>query len=168
MITIKKAQPEHAAGIARVCTVANWATYRNIRSTTYIERVIEEFYNEPRILKEIEQTSRSWGGWFVAMEEGNVIGAAGGGMTEEKEAEIYVLYLDPERRNEGIGTMLLEAVTEQQKQLGAIKQWVSVAEGNQKAIPFYEARSFQFHSRQADYGSSQEERYQSLRFVRFF
>ncbi|QTM98949.1 GNAT family N-acetyltransferase [Sediminibacillus dalangtanensis] len=166
MITIKKAQPEHAAGIASVCTKANWDTYRELRSEAYIERVIEEYYNQSRILKEIEKTGRSWGGWFVALEEGNVVGAAGGGMTEEKEAEIYVLYLDPARRNEGIGTMLLEAVTEQQKHLGAIKQWVSVAEGNQKAIPFYETRGFQIHSKQPDYGSSQDEYYQSLRYMR--
>ncbi|SDL89639.1 GNAT family N-acetyltransferase [Sediminibacillus halophilus] len=166
MITIIKARPEHAAGIASVCTEANWATYRELRSAAYIEKVIEEFYKESRIQKEIEQTDRYWGGWFVALEEGNVVGAAGGGMTEEKEGEIYVLYLDPVRRNEGIGTMLLEAVTEQQKRLGAIKQWVSVAEGNQKAIPFYEARGFQLHCKQVDYGSFQDERYQSVRYVR--
>ncbi|MEN1936613.1 GNAT family N-acetyltransferase [Paenibacillus sp. 102] len=53
-----------------------------------------------------------------------------------------MLYLNPSRRGEGIGTMLLHAITERQIEQGAIEQWVSVMKGNQKGIPFYEARGF--------------------------
>ncbi|WP_053220119.1 GNAT family N-acetyltransferase [Virgibacillus senegalensis] len=166
MIIIQKAQPEHAAGIAKVCTVANWNTYKDIRSKAYIIKVVEEFYKEERIVKEIQQTDKAWGGWFVAIDEEFVVGAAGGGMTAEKEAELYVLYLDPNRRNEGIGTQLLQSITELQRKWGAIRQWVSVAKGNQKGIPFYEARGFQFQSEQPDDGSLADESYRSLRYMR--
>ncbi|MFP3472702.1 GNAT family N-acetyltransferase, partial [Micrococcus sp. SIMBA_144] len=77
----------------------------------YIERVIEEFYNEERILQEVTTSDRDWGGYYVAVENGEVLGAGGGGMIGKTEGELFVLYLDPSRRNEGIGTLLLEATT---------------------------------------------------------
>lgn len=65
-------------------------------------------------------------------------------MTTDQTGWLYVLYLNPARRNEGIGTKILEAVTEQQKRLGAKEQYVTVQKGNMKGIPFYEARDFVF------------------------
>ncbi|SFF57536.1 Acetyltransferase (GNAT) family protein [Halobacillus alkaliphilus] len=66
-------------------------------------------------------------------------------MIDDGIGELFVLYLDPDRRNEGIGTKLLETITQQQKvEYGAKEQWVSVQKGNRKAIPFYEAKGFKF------------------------
>ena len=45
-----------------------------------------------------------------------VLGAAGGGMIDELVGELFLIYIDPDRRNEGIGTELLNAVTKQQKE----------------------------------------------------
>lgn len=53
-----------------------------------------------------------------------------------------MLYLDPAVRARGIGTALLQFVTDQQRGLGATEQWVSVTEGNELGIPFYRARGF--------------------------
>lgn len=129
--------------------------------------MIEEFYNEERILKEVTTSDREWGGYFVAIENDEVIGAGGGGMINDTEGELYVLYLDPLRRNEGIGTRLLDAITQQQKEeFHAGKQWVSVQKGNEKGIPFYEARGFVYESEQPVYGNEEGE-YRSLRYVRF-
>lgn len=69
--------------------------------------MIEEFYNPDRILNEVTNTSREWGGYFVAIEGNEVIGAGGGGMIDETAGEVFVLYLNPNRRNEGIGTRIL-------------------------------------------------------------
>ncbi|WP_406687800.1 GNAT family N-acetyltransferase [Rossellomorea vietnamensis] len=168
MIHILKANEDHVKGIRKVCSDGNWATYREIYAKEYIERVIEEFYNEERILKEVTTSNREWGGYFVAIEKGEVIGAGGGGMIGDNEGELYVLYLDPTRRNEGIGTLLLEAITQQQKEeFHAGKQWVSVQQGNQKGIPFYEARGFVFECEQDGYGNKEDEDYRSLRYYRF-
>ncbi len=65
-------------------------------------------------------------------------------MTKKGTGWLYVIYLDPQRRNEGIGTKLLDAVTQQQKAFGAREQFVTVQRGNVKGIPFYEARGFIF------------------------
>ncbi|WP_327205552.1 GNAT family N-acetyltransferase [Rossellomorea vietnamensis] len=130
--------------------------------------MIEEFYNEERILKEVTTSNREWGGYFVAVEDDKVVGAGGGGMVSETEGELYVLYLDPLRRNEGIGTRLLDAITKQQKEeFNARKQWVSVQQGNQKGIPFYEAKGFVYEGEQAGYGNKDGEDYRSVRYFRF-
>ena len=167
MAVIQKAQQEHVKGIARVCTEGYWATYSEMYSADYIAAVIEEFYNEQRILEEVDNSSREWGGYFVALENSEVVGAGGGGMISGKEGEIFVLYLDPRRLGEGIGTKLLEAITRQQKEeFGAQEQWVSVAKGNEKGIPFYEAREFISCSELSATHSSAEEKIVSVRYWR--
>ncbi|UOR12579.1 GNAT family N-acetyltransferase [Halobacillus amylolyticus] len=166
MISIIKANKKHIKGIAKVCTDGYWSTYRYSHSKEYIERIVEEFYNEQRIKQEVTTSNRGWGGYFVAVEDRVVLGAGGGGMISEKTGEVYVMYLNPSRRNEGIGTKLLAAITNQQKEWGAEEQWVSVTKGNQKGIPFYEARGFQYSDEKESYSNTSEENYLSLRYYR--
>ena len=93
-----------------------------------------------------------------------MVGAAGGGMIGDDTGELFVIYLDPHRRNEGIGTMLLDAVTKQQKEeYGATRQWVSVQKGNMKGIPFYEVRGFSFVEEKV---SQEYPKYIKLRYLR--
>ncbi|MGM0897021.1 MAG: N-acetyltransferase family protein [Bacillota bacterium] len=166
MMEIRKAQPKDAAGIAKVCAAGNRETYPGLLPEQEIERVIEKFYNEERILREIETVNQHWNGWFVAVDDGEVAGAGGGGFIDEAVAEVYVLYLDPERKYQGIGTKLLKAITEDQKVRGAKEQWVSVAKGNQMAIPFYEARGFGFQSEEAAYDMPEGSGQMSVRYMR--
>ncbi|MBO8173107.1 MAG: GNAT family N-acetyltransferase [Bacillaceae bacterium] len=167
MIKIVKADTRHVAGIAKVCRDGYWATYSELRSEEYINRIIKEFYNHERIQREVTETTRAWGGYFVAVEDNEVIGAIGGGMIDNTAGEVFVLYVDPDRRNEGIGTMLLDALTKQQKEMfNATEQWVSVVKGNQKGIPFYEAKGFVFKKEQKGYGNLEGEHYISLRYYR--
>ncbi|MTH54818.1 GNAT family N-acetyltransferase [Bacillus mangrovi] len=166
MITVKKAEQRHVNGIVKVCSEGNRDTYGITHSTEYIERVIQEFYNPERVLHEVTHTDSGWDGYYVALEEDTVVGAIGGGMIEEDKSEIYVLYLNPNRRGEGIGTKLLQAFTNVQKSKGARQQWLSVSKGNEKGIPFYEARGFQFVSEQKSYASEEDESYVSLRYCR--
>ena len=167
MIEVARATTEHVAGICRVCADGWRATYADMCSREYIERMIGEFYNEERVLKEVTETGREWGGYFVAVEDGRVVGAGGGGMTGERSGELFVLYVAPDRRNEGIGTRLLDAITRQQKAFGATEQWVSVFKGNRKGIPFYEARGFVFQHEQPAHGNQDGDGYMSVRYRRF-
>lgn len=167
MIHINKADTRHVSGISKVCSDGYWLTYNEIHSEEYIKRIIREFYNHERIQSEVTETSREWGGYFIAIEDNEVIGAIGGGMINDTAGEVFVLYLHPNRRNEGIGTMLLDTLTKQQKeQFKATEQFVSVAKGNQKGIPFYEAKGFIFKNEQNGYGNLEEENYITLRYSR--
>lgn len=165
-LKIIKADNRHVNGIAKVCIDGYWATYGDTHPKEYINRIIKEFYNVDRISKEVNVSNKHWGGYFVAIENDKILGAGGGGMIGEATGEVFVLYLDPKRRNEGIGTKILEAITKQQKEFGANEQWVSVQKGNQKGIPFYEARGFSFKYEEQGYGNEEEENFISLRYCR--
>ncbi|KGP72335.1 acetyltransferase [Pontibacillus yanchengensis Y32] len=165
MIKVKRATEEHVEGISRVCSVACYATYEGIRSYENIKRNNERFYNHKRITDELEE-SNGWDGYIVALDEEEVVGAIGGGMTGENKSEIYVLYLHPTRRGEGIGSQLLQYLTDIQKNKGSTEQWVSVQKGNKKGIPFYQTKGFTSHSERMAYSNSSEEDYVSIRYVR--
>jgi GNAT superfamily N-acetyltransferase len=141
-LTLKKAGTEHVAGIAKVCSEGWRATYGYLEDDAYVEQVIEDYYNHDRILKEVTEFSEDWHGYFVVEEEGHVAGAIGGGTTGDGIGEIYVFYMDPDKRGLGIGSKLLSFYTDYQKSLGIKEQWVSAQKGNEKGIPFYEARGF--------------------------
>ncbi len=138
------ANERHVDGIISVCRAGYQDVSKGLLSDSYIEARCKAFYNADRVKKEVSHSGPSWGGYFVAIENDEVVGAGGGGMTDEKTSWLYVLYLNPLRRNEGIGTKLLQAITDQQIEYGAKEQHVTVQKGNMKGIPFYEARNFIF------------------------
>lgn len=167
IMEIRKAQSGDEQGIVDVCVAAQWNTYRDLYSNDYIERVIEKFYTVERISKEIKDTNRDWNGYFVALLNNEIVGAIGGGVDEDGVAEVYVLYLHPAKRGQGIGTKLLDYLTDVQRtEYGAHEQWVSVTKGNQMGIPFYEAREFTFQYELPAYESEAEDNAVSLKYKR--
>lgn len=58
------------------------------------------------------------------------------------------------------------AAKQQKEEFDATEQWVSVAKGNQKGIPFYEAKGFIFKHESDGHGIVEGERYISLRYCR--
>jgi len=161
-IVIRRAEPDDAEGIARVCAEGWRDTYAGIYTPEHIESVIADYYTPERIAAEIPAPD-GWHGWIVAVDGGLVVGAGGGGMIGPGAGEVFVLYLDPSRRREGIGSLLLDAITEQQRADGAREQWVSVEPYNAKGLPFYEARGFEEQGERPAWGSAPEERRVSLR-----
>jgi ribosomal protein S18 acetylase RimI-like enzyme len=165
-IRVQRATPEHAEGISRVCSEGWRDTYAGLHSADYIEQAIREFYNMERIIRETTETGDGWDGWFVALDGEDVVGAIGGGMTGPEEAEVFVLYVLPSRRGEGIGTRLLDHLSDIQRTKGVKKQWVSVTMGNMKGIPFYEARGFRLVGDREAHYNPDGEALRSLRYTR--
>ena len=93
-----------------------------------------------------------------------MIGAGGGGMIDPGVGEIFVLYLDPKRRHEGVGSLLLDAITEQQRAHGAREQSVSVEPDNAKGLPFDYRR--EVRRERPAWGTAPEEGRVSLRLMR--
>jgi GNAT superfamily N-acetyltransferase len=165
MIEIRKATAADVEGICRVCTAGWRDAYTGLLPTAYIEQAIAEFYNPARVAAEVADP-QGWDGWWVAVERGRVVGAGGGGLPAPGTGELFVLYVDPARRGAGIGTRLLAAITQEERAQGAREQWVSVAKGNHKGIPFYEARGFRAYHEQPIYGSRPEDAVVSVRYQR--
>jgi GNAT superfamily N-acetyltransferase len=141
-LTLKKAGTDHVEGIAKVYSDGWRATYGYLEDDAYVEQVIKDYFNQDRVLKEVTEFSEQWHGYFVAEGDGQVVGAIGGGTTGSQRGEIFVFYMDPDKRGLGIGSKLLSFYTEYQKSLGIKEQWVSAQKGNDKGIPFYEAKGF--------------------------
>lgn len=130
-----------------ICAICE-AGYRFVSSPLLPPEVVDQmasaFYVPDRVAGEVDPSAftRHWQGYAVAEEAGVVVGAAGGGMVGDAVGQLYVIYLDLERRGRGIGSVLLDFVTAQHKELGAMTQRVAVLAGNVHGVPFYKARGF--------------------------
>jgi len=166
-ITIRRAARNDAEAITAILIKSQWFTYGKLYSEDYITKLIEQYYSVQRIEQEIVSINEQWHGYFIAETNGQILGTIGGGMTSKIVGEVYVFYLDPLMRGMGIGTRLLDFFTKIQKYTyGANEQWVSVAKGNNYAIPFYEARGFIFHHEELAYGTTKEDQDISLKYMR--
>jgi GNAT superfamily N-acetyltransferase len=162
---VRAAGVNDVQAICRICSEGWRETYAGLLPPEVIERTIADFYNEERVRREVEQPE-GWSGWLVAEADGEVLGAGGGGLTAAGVGELFVLYADPARRGEGVGTALLRAITERQRRQGAREQWVSVEPGNEKGLPFYRVHGFVQRGARPTYGSAPEEGRMSLRLWR--
>ncbi|MEU8241829.1 GNAT family N-acetyltransferase [Actinoplanes missouriensis] len=140
---VRQAVSADARDIARICTASYRDAYRDVLPQGYIERSVTAFYNEPRVAADIAPVSPEWFGYQVAEEDGRVLGAAGGGMTGPHTGELSLIYLESAARGRGLGTLLLDRVTEQIRAAGGTEMWVSVFLGDSRGIGFYRARGFQ-------------------------
>lgn len=147
---VRLARVGEEGAICDVCRAGFAVSSHDLLSPATIEQQAHRYYNPARVREEITTAGDmpGWQGYVVAVSElGEVLGAAGGGVTDHVIGNVYVLYLNPSLRGRGIGTALLEFVTEQQKSEGATEQWISVTEGNNLGIPFYVARGFVLRDR---------------------
>lgn len=153
-LTIRQATKKDIHKVQDVLITSQQFTYKNIFSESNIQKIIHRYYNLDRLSEEIACINAKWHGYIVAEEQGNIIGVIGGGMRDETDGEVYVLYLHPKERGKGVGTRLLNHFTKIQKYTyGAEEQWVAVAKGNDYGIPFYEARGFTFQYESQSYAA---------------
>jgi GNAT superfamily N-acetyltransferase len=140
---VRQAVAADAAAIAGICSTAYRNAYRELLPEGYINRSVAEFYSEPRITADIAPAPPEWFGYQVVEEDGRVLGAAGGGLSGPAAGELSLVYLESAERGRGLGTLLLDRVTEQIRQAGGTEMWVSVFLGDSAGIGFYRARGFQ-------------------------
>jgi GNAT superfamily N-acetyltransferase len=142
---VRLARPEESDQVCAVCTEGFSASSAGLLTPVTISRQVATYYDPGRVRTEIGNADATpeWQGYVVAVApDGQVLGAAGGGVRDGTVGQVFVLYLRMDLRGHGIGTALLDFVTDQQRGAGAHEQWVSVTEGNDLGIPFYLARGF--------------------------
>ena len=163
VVRVRAATDADVDSICRICAEGWRDTYAGLRSDDEIEDVISRFYSAERVRRELGPLGEEWGGWFVAETEvGEVVAAGAGGLTTPITGEVFVLYVDPSHQREGAGSAVLRALTAQQLAHDAREQWVSVEQGNVRAIPFYEHHGFTLAGKRAAHEMSGS----SLRYVR--
>lgn len=131
--------------VCDICRAGFEVSSRGLLPPAVIERQAGRYYHPGRVRREIASAgdTPAWQGYVVAVAaSGEILGAAGGGVSDPASGQVYVLYLDPSLRGRGIGTALLDYLTAQHRAEGATEQWASVTEGNELGLLFYVARGF--------------------------
>jgi ribosomal protein S18 acetylase RimI-like enzyme len=162
MAEVRAAHQHDVAAIVDICTRAYAATYRDLLPASYLDRMLAEFYQPAQVSGRIAPAPPGWLGFQVVAEADRVLGVAAGGITGPGTGELHVIYLDPDERGRGLGTLLLDRITEQIRERGATEMWVAVVAGNDLAVPFYEARGFTIQGKRRAYGSTDAEDVRAL------
>ncbi|GLY07661.1 MULTISPECIES: GNAT family N-acetyltransferase [Actinoplanes] len=140
---VRPAIEADVSSIARICSTSYRDAYRDLLPEGYIERSVVAFYEPERVAKEVSPAPPDWFGYQVIEEDGRILGAAGGGMSGPTAGELSLIYLEPAQRGRGLGTLMLDSVTDQIRAAGGTEMWVSVFLGDRNGIGFYRARGFQ-------------------------
>ena len=139
---IREAVPEDARAIAEI-HVRSWqAAYRGQLTDEFLDALaVEDRLDQHR--RSLEEPRAGWTTWVV--EEGaGPVGFAVTGPSEdadagERTAELYAIYLDPERFGTGTGRRLLEHAVEDLRSRGFRTATLWVLETNVRGRRFYEA-----------------------------
>ncbi|GAA4974656.1 GNAT family N-acetyltransferase [Actinoplanes utahensis] len=140
---VRQAVVADVSSIAEICSTAYRDAYRELLPPGYIDRSVVAFYDAERVARDVAAAPPDWFGYQVVEEGGRVLGAAGGGMSGPATGELSLIYLAAAARGRGLGTLLLDRVTEQIRAAGGTEMWVSVFLGDQRGIGFYRARGFE-------------------------
>lgn len=139
---IRRATPDDAAGIRRVADEAWHEAYAELLHEETIETAIEEWYDLDRLSDGLADSA---GDTFVAENEETIIGFATGapGGDDEGEAVLPAIYVHPDHWRDGIGSALLDRVTDALVAEGFDRLSLSVLAENDVGRSFYERHGFE-------------------------
>lgn len=140
-MNVRPAEPDDAPAIERVARDAWWETYPGILDAEVVESTLAEVY-DPDFLREA-MADHDGLLYLVAEQDGEVVGFASAQQTWADEVEIHTLYVDPDHRQRGVGTALLEAVDESAAAAGVDRLRAGVLSGNHVGRAFAETHGFE-------------------------
>jgi len=140
-VRIREAEPRDAPALAELHVRAWRSAYRGQLSDEFLDglRVEDRLEMHRRALEHPQPELRTW----VADDGGRIAGFAVTGRSEdgdagERTAEVYAIYLDPERVGTGLGRVLFEHAVGDLAQRGFEVATLWVLESNARARRFYE------------------------------
>lgn len=105
-VTIREAASGDVPAILRIAERGWHVAYGGFLSQETIDTAMTEWYDPDATREQIEREDVAY---FVAEQNGDVLGYASGGPSgEETTAILGAIYVDPDRWEEGIGTALLD------------------------------------------------------------
>lgn len=139
---IRRATPDDAAEIRGVADAAWHEAYAELLHEETIETAIEEWYDLNRLSDGLADGA---GDTFVAERDGEIVGFATGapGGDDKSEAVLPTIYVYPDHWRDGIGSMLLERVTDVLVTEGFDRLSLSVLAENDVGCSFYERHGFE-------------------------
>lgn len=107
-------------------------------------------WSAPSFLSELDPGAGAPRSWWVAHDDGELVGFAGG-MVVDTDVEILDVAVDPARRRAGVARKLLSHVSYDAQMLGCTTASLEVEEGNDAAIALYEGLGFSEVGRRRGY-----------------
>ncbi|MBR2683428.1 MAG: tRNA (adenosine(37)-N6)-threonylcarbamoyltransferase complex transferase subunit TsaD [Atopobiaceae bacterium] len=108
---------------------------------------VHETWSEKLFYEELSSPGRTW---WVAHDQGTIVGFAGG-MLAGDSLEVMDVAVSPDRRHEGIGTRLIARIAYDGQTLGASEITLEVHDGNEEARKLYEGLGFERVGLRRDY-----------------
>ena len=151
---VRPAAPDDAPAIESIARAAWWEAYPGILDTDVIEETLEAVY-DPAFLREAMADHDDLL-YLVAEADDEVVGFATAQQTWADEVEIHTLYVDPDHWEEGVGSALLESVTDSAESAGVDRLRVGVLSGNHVGRAFVESNGFErVETRTAAFGETE-------------
>jgi len=140
-VTVRPADSRDVPGVQRVARRGWHAAYEGVLSAATIEAKLDEWYDRATIRESVEREDV---GYFVAEVDGQVLGYASGGPSDEGDDVGFLgaIYVDPDRWGEGIGSRLLDRVESFLADRGYERLRFRVLAENDVGTSFYRARGY--------------------------
>ena len=139
-VSIRDAIVDDVPDIQEVARRSWEATYGEFLPEQTIEAVLDDWYTRPQLEIPVAAEATVY---LVAATNDDVIGFASAAPTNHNEAQLYAIYVDPDRWNSGTGTKLLDAAIERLQDSGVERLRVEVLADNDVGVSFYESREFE-------------------------
>lgn len=137
--SIRDATIEDVPEIQRVADRGWNATYGDFLTEAAIETILDDWY-APEYL---EAAITAEGAVYLVAGDDEIAGYASAAPTENGEAQLYAIYIDPDRWNGGVGTELLDSILERLTAHDIERLRVEVLGDNTVGVSFYESRGFE-------------------------
>jgi len=144
-MSIREATPDDASEVRRVA-VASWhAAHDDVIGADAVERLLDRWYDPEDLPKSIERPEAPM---FVAEEDGDVVGFAQGGPSEEGPADAVVgrIYVHPDDWGQGYGSQLLDRLFDAFRAEGYESVSLAVMADNEVGRSFYDEWGFSIHA----------------------
>ena len=138
-VEIRPATADDVDAVVDVAEAAWYAAYGGVLDPAAIAEAIVEYYDPELIGAAIELDEIA----FYVAEADDVVGFVSAERTWADEVELHTLYVHPDRWGEGIGSALLDRVTEWAHERGVDRIACGVLSGNAVGIGFFEAVGFE-------------------------
>ncbi|WP_256685288.1 GNAT family N-acetyltransferase [Halococcus qingdaonensis] len=147
--TVRAATVDDIPGIQRVAR-RGWRETYAFLSEGAVETILDDWY----AADELEGPITASENVYLVAEADGIAGYASAAPTANEEAQLYAIYVDPDRWNDGLGTALLDAVRDRLSDLGSRRLRVEVLAENAVGVSFYESRGFErISEREREIGS---------------
>ena len=140
----RKGAPEDAASVQRVARESWHTAHDHIIGENAVEDLLDEWYSQDGLEESIDREDAPM---FLATDDGEVIGFAQGGPSEDGPADAVLgrICVLSEHWGKGVGTELLHRLFDALRADGQDSVWLSVMADNNVGKSFYDKHSFKVY-----------------------